>query len=273
MIYRKPNIHVMDGSSAPAKRSVTVQVSVIAISAALFAVAKGITAPIHTPWGVGQLFIASFVPVFFAVTADPLPAALGAGAGSFLGDILFLVPLGATTPFYALTVGAPANFIATLLLSVFVKRYKSWPAFVAATVCFLTLGNIIAGALLVYLVPFPVQLILGFTVYWDMTSIPAILIGVPILIRATRPIIGRSKVLSYAPQWSNVGRFQMVVSLGFSLLFVALGAAIFLFAPGTVAGWPGLASYFALSAVVVVVFGPLASLFAGNRLEAAHAAA
>ena len=261
----------MDTLAAQAKTSVTVQVSVIAISAALFAVAKGLTAYIHTPWGVGQLFIASFVPAFFAITADSLPAALGAGAGSFLGDILFLVPLGATTPFYALTVGAPANFVATLLLSMFVKRYKSWPAFVAATVCFLTLGNIIAGTLLVYLVPLPVQLILGFTVYWDMTSIPAILIGVPILIRATRPVIGRSKVLSYAPQWSNVGRFQMTVSLAFSLLFVALGAAIFLLAPGTVAGWPGLATYFALSAVVVVVFGPVASLFAGNKLEASNA--
>ncbi len=256
----------------PAKASATVQVSVIAISAALFAVAKGLTAYIHTPWGVGQLFIASFIPVFFAVTADALPAALGAGAGSFLGDILFLVPLGATTPFYALTVGAPANFIATLSLALFVQRYRSWPAFVAATVCFLTLGNIIAGALLVYLVPLPVSLILGFTVYWDMTSIPAILIGVPVLIRATRPVIGRSKVLRYAPQWSDIGRRQMAISLAFSLLFVALGAGIFFFAPGTVAGWPGLAGYFALSAVVVVVFGPLASLFAGKSLEANNAA-
>jgi len=262
----------MDGDAALPRTSVTVQASVVAISAALFAVAKGMTAYIQTPWGVGQLFIASFVPAFFAVTTDSLPAALGAGFGSFLGDIVFLVPLGATTPFYALTVGAPANFIATLLLSMFVKRYGSWPAFVAATVCFLTLGNIIAGALLVYLVPLPARLILGFTVYWDMTSIPAILIGVPALVRATRPIIGRSKVLTYTPQWSDVGRRQMAISLSFSLLFVALGAAIFFLAPETVAGWPGLAPYFALSAVVVVVFGPLASLFTGKRLEASKAA-
>ncbi len=256
---------------ATTRSSVTVQVSVIAISAALFAVAKGLTAYIHTPWGVGQLFIASFIPVYFAITADALPAALGAGAGSFLGDIFFLVPLGATTPFYALTVGAPANFIATLFLALFVQRYRSWPAFVAATICFLTLGNIIAGALLVYLVPLPVQLILGFTVFWDMTSIPAILIGVPALVRATRPIIGRSKILRYTPQWSDVGRRQMAVSLAFSLLFVALGAGIFLLAPETVAGWPGLASYFAVSAVVVVVFGPLASVFVGKRIEAGNA--
>ena len=261
----------VDNALATTRSSVTVQVSVIAISAALFAVAKGLTAYIQTPWGVGQLFIASFVPAFFAVTTDALPAALGAGAGSFLGDILFLVPLGSTTPFYALTVGAPANFVATLLLALFVQRYRSWPSFVAATICFLTLGNIVAGALLVYLAPLPLQLILGFTVYWDMTSIPAILIGVPVLLRATRPIVGRSKILRHLPQWSDVGRRQMAVSLGFSLLFVALGAGIFLLAPATVAGWPGLATYFALSAIVVLIFGPLASMFAGKRIDASNA--
>ncbi len=264
----------MDSALTTARSSVTVQVSVIAISAALFAVAKGLTAYIQTPWGVGQLFIASFIPAFFAVTTEAVPAALGAGAGSFLGDILFLVPLGSTTPFFALTVGAPANFVATLLLALFVQRYRSWPAFVAGTICFLTLGNIIAGALLVYLAPLPsVSYILGFTVYWDMTSIPAILIGVPILIRATRPIIGRSKILRFTPQWSDVGKRQMAVSLGFSLLFVALGAGIFLLAPETVAGWPGLATYFALAAAVVIVFGPLASAFAGKRIEAKNAPA
>lgn len=255
------------------RAGVTAQASVIAMSAALFAVAKGLTAYIGTPWGVGQLFIASFVPAFFAVTADAVPAAIGAGAGSFLGDILFLVPLGATTPFFALTVGAPANFVATLLLAVFVKRYRSWPAFVAGTVSFLTLGNFIAGALLWWLAPLPsANLILGFTVYWDMTAIPAVLIGVPALVRATGPIIGRSKVLRYAPDWTGVGRRQMTVSLVFSLLFVAFGALIFLFAPSTVEGWPGLATYFAIAGAVVVVFGPLASFLAGRGLGARQAA-
>jgi len=254
--------------------SVTVQISVIAISAALFAVTKGLTAYIRTPWGVGQLFIAAFIPAFFAVTADTLPAAIGAGAGSFLGDILFLVPLGATTPLFALAVGAPANFVAVFLLSSFVKRYKSWSAFVAGTVCFLTLGNIMAGALLVYFLPtLAAQAILGFAVYWDMTSIPAILIGVPILVRATLPTIGRSKILRYTPQWSGVGRREVSVALTFSLLFVALGGALFFFAPSLLAGWPGLASYFAVAAVLVVIFGPIASVVAMPRPQAKQSAA
>jgi len=268
----QPVLKGVDSGTLSGKSSVTVQVSVIAISAALFAVAKGLTAYIRTPWGPGQLFIAAFIPVFFALTADTLPAAIGAAAGSFLGDMIFLVPLGATTPFFALTVGAPANFIAIFLLSAFVKRYGSWSAFVAATVCFLTLGNLIAGALLVYLFPLPVQDMLGFTVYWDMTSIPAILIGVPILVRATLPTIGRSKVLKYTPQWSRVGRNQILVSLVFSLAFVALGGVIFLLAPGLVAFWPGLATYFALAAALVVIFGPLANMAAGLRPQAKKAA-
>ncbi len=262
----------MGESATPVRTSVAVQVSVIAISAALFAVTKGLTAYIRTPWGVGQLFIAAFIPVFFALTADTLPAAIGAAAGSFLGDILFLVPLGATTPFFALTVGAPANFIAVLMLSLFVKRYGSWSAFVAATICFLTLGNLIAGALLVWLFPFPAEYMLGFTVYWDMTSIPAILIGVPVLVRASLPVIGRSKVLKYAPQWSNVSRKQVLVSLAFSLLFVALGGAIFLLAPGLVAFWPGLATYFALAAALVVIFGPVANVVVRQKPQATQAA-
>ncbi|MDG7012252.1 MAG: hypothetical protein JRN11_07455 [Nitrososphaerota archaeon] len=258
----------------PPRASVTAQVSVIAVSAALFALAKGITAYIRTPWGVGQLFIASFIPVYFAVTSDAIPAALGAGIGSFLGDLFFLVPLGATTPFFALTVGAPANFVATLLLAVFVKKYRSWSSFVAATVCFLTLGNFTAGALLWWLAPLPsVSLILGFTVYWDMTAIPAVLIGVPALVRATSPIIGRSKMLRYVPDWSGVGRRQMAWSLVFSLVFVGFGGAIFLLAPSTLSGWPGLATYFAIAGVAVVIFGPLASLLTGKGLGATRTAA
>lgn len=263
----------VSGQLLAPRASPTVQVTVIAISAALFAVAKGVTAYIRTPWGLGELFIASFVPVFFAVTADPLPAALGAGIGSFLGDVLFLVPLGATTPFFALTVGAPANFVATLLIALFVKRYRSWSSFVAASVGFLTFGNFMAAALLWWLAPLPQAIdILGFTIFWDMTSIPAILIGVPILIRATGPVIGRSKVLRYSPDWSGVGRRQVTISLVFSLLFVALGGAIFFFAPSALGYWPGMATYFAIAAVVVVIFGPLTSFLAGRRMGATKGA-
>jgi hypothetical protein len=105
-----------------------------------------------------------------------------------------------------------------------------------------------------------------------MTAIPAILIGVPILVRATLPAIGRSKVLRYTPRWSGVGRGQMLVSLVFSLLFVALGGAIFFLAPSLVSFWPGLATYFGLAAALVVVFGPIANVLAGPSAQAKKAA-
>ena len=64
------------------------KVALIAITAALYAVAKGLTAFIPTPFGVGQFLLFIFVPAFFAITGDTLSAAIGAGIGTFLGDTI-----------------------------------------------------------------------------------------------------------------------------------------------------------------------------------------
>src|SRR5438309_2366257 len=230
------------------------------MTAALYAVGKALTAYIPTPWGIGQFLIGLFIPAFFAVVSETFPVAAGAGLGTFVGDVLFLTPLKETTPFLSLVAGVPANFVAFLLFSWFVKKYKSWPAFVAATVCFVTLGNFIAATSVVTFLSLPTWLILGLTVFWNTGAIPAMIIGVPILLRATRPLLGRSSILKYPPQWSGgVGGRSTAVALVFSVLFVALGAAILLGVPGTSANWPGLASYFAVAAAVVVIFGPIAS--------------
>src|SRR2546427_4758838 len=112
------------------------KIAVIAITASLYAVGKALTGYIPTPWGIGQFLIGVFLPGYFAVVSDTLSVAIGAGIGTFVGDVVFLVPLQETTPFLSLVAGVPANFVAFLLFSWFVKKYKSWPAFVAATVCF-----------------------------------------------------------------------------------------------------------------------------------------
>ncbi|TLX99881.1 MAG: hypothetical protein E6K90_05410, partial [Thaumarchaeota archaeon] len=179
------------------ERSITTYVVAMALTAALYAVAKGLTSFALTPFGVGQLLIFIFVPAFFAVVSPTLAVAIGAGLGTFLGDVLFLTPAGSTNPALSLVAGVPANFFAFFLFGWFVKRYRSWPAFVAATVSFVTLGNLIAATSLVlfgaalftpvnYLITnfTPPALILGFTVFWTSTMIPAILIMVPILVRA-----------------------------------------------------------------------------------------
>jgi hypothetical protein len=163
--------------------------------------------------------------------------------------------------------GVPANFIAFLLFGWFVKRYRSWPAFIGATVSFVTLGNLIAATNLVLFLSLPTSLILGFTVFWDMTSIPAIIIAVPVLVRATQPLFGRSGILQNNPDWkmSDRGR-QTTIALLFGVLFLALGIVFFIAAPpSTIATWPGLTTYYTIAAAAVLVFAPLVTIVAGSK--------
>ncbi len=265
-----------------ASADVSTRVTLIAITAVLYAVGKGITAYIPTPWGVGQLLVGIFLPAFFAVVAETVPVAIGAAMGTFIGDVLFLTPLGATNPALSLIAGVPANFVGILLFGWFVKKYRSWPGFVAATVSFVTLGNLIAATSVVLFgaaVFAPVNylithfdlagLILGLTVYWNMTSIPAIIVGVPLLLRAVRPLFGRSRILQSNPDWSEgVHGRQAAVTLAFAFLFLLLGLIFLVTAPSSLALWPGLTDYFAVAAAIVLIFAPVASVVAGSKLQA-----
>src|SRR2546428_10439457 len=135
----------MEKTTTPTiQRPISTYVVVMALTAALYAIAKGLTSFALTPFGVGQLLIFIFVPAFFAVVSPTLAVAIGAGLGTFLGDVLFLTPAGSTNPALSLVAGVPANFIAFLLFGWFVKRYRSWPAFVAATLSLVTLRDPIA---------------------------------------------------------------------------------------------------------------------------------
>jgi hypothetical protein len=268
------------------RSEVSTKVGIIAITAVLYALGKGLTAYIPTPWGVGQLLVGIFLPAFFAVVSETIPAAIGAALGTFIGDVFFLTPLGGTNPALSLIAGVPSNFVGILLFGWFVKKYRSWPAFVAATVSFVTLGNVIAATSVVLFgaaVFTPVNylithyslpgLILGFTVYWNMTSIPAIIVGVPLLVRAVRPLFGRSKILRFNPDWSpGIHGRQAGLALGFAFFFLSLGVAFLVAAPSSLSLWPGLTDYFAVAAAVVLVFAPITSVVAGARLRAKPAA-
>ena len=244
--------------------SLGTKMAIVVTTTVLYAIGKWITAFIPTPWGVGQLLVGIFLPAFMAVTSDTLSVAVGAGLGTFVGD--FFVQ---TNPTLSLIAGVPANFLAFLLFGWFVKKYKSWPSFVAATVIFVSLGNLTA-AVLVFLfiqsttgLTLPSSAIMGLTIFWNTTSIPAILIAVPILVRAARPLYGRSRLLSDYPQWPNViGTRGYAVALIFAVLYSVLGGVIFLFSPDSVAVSPGLA-YFVVGAVLVVIFGSVSSHLAG----------
>jgi hypothetical protein len=272
------------GSAAPgnARRpsSATSKVVTIVIVAVLFTAAKGITGYIPSPWGVGQLYIASFVPLFFAVVSDTLSVAIGAAMGSFIGDMLFLLPVGATNPLLALAAGVPANFVATLLFGWAVKKYRSWPSFITSTVAFLTLGNLMAAGLVAVAGPLlftPLAslttpeaqglLTLGLTVFWDTTSIPAVIILVPVLLRAVRPISARSTVITDYPSWTGVeARRVAPVSLLYSVLFLVLGGAV-LFAPwgGSITDITPIKTTIFIVAAILLVIGPLVGRLAGSR--------
>ena len=254
----------MVSGAGPNPPSLATKLAVVVTTTVLYAIGKWITAFIPTPWGVGQLLVGVFLPAFMAVTSDTLSVATGAGLGTFVGD--FFVQ---TNPTLSLIAGVPANFLAFLLFGWFVKKYKSWPSFVAATVIFVSLGNFVA-AVLVYLfiqstigATLPSSAIMGLTIFWNTTSIPAVLVGVPVLVRAVRPLYGRSRLLSDYPQWPNsIGVRGYAVALGFALLYSALGGLIFLLAPDSVSVSPGLA-YFVVGALLVVVFGSVSSRAAG----------
>lgn len=277
---------LVDTSSRSDRSSVSTKVSIIVATAILYAIGKGLTAYVPSPWGVGSLLVGIFLPAYWAVVSDTLPVAIGAGMGTFLGDVLFLTPLGTTNPALSLIAGVPANFFAFLLFGWFVKKYKTWSGFVAGTVTFVTLGNLIAATAVVLfgsLVFSPaaglasfngVNLVLGFTVFWNMTAIPAIIIGVPVLIRATRPLFGRSNVLRFDPQWSIQGSARQVgLSLTFAVLSLLLGVV---FLVGFYSGaplWSGLDFYVPVAGLLVLVFAPLVSVIAGKGRQATSAAA
>jgi len=244
--------------------STGVKLAIVVITTVLYAIGKWITAFIPTPWGVGELLVGIFLPAFMAVTSDTLSVAVGAGLGTFVGD--FFVQ---TNPTLSLIAGVPANFLAFLLFGWFVKKYRSWPSFVAGTVIFVSLGNLMA-AILVYLFigstigeTLPSSAIMGLTIFWNTTSIPAILIGVPILVRGARPLYGRTRLLTQFPQWpGTIGTRGYVVALGFAAAYTILGAVVFLLEPSSVSVSPGL-FYFVIAALLVVVFGSVSSVLAG----------
>ena len=265
-----------------ARREVTVtsKVVTVVITAVLFTAAKGITGYVPSPWGVGQLYIASFVPLFFAVVSDTLSVAVGAAMGSFIGDMLFLLPVGATNPLLALAAGVPANFVATLLFGWAVKRYRSWPSFITSTVVFLTLGNLMAAGLVATAGPLlfaplapltsmqgKALLTLGLTVFWDTTSIPAVLIVVPVLLRAVRPISARSTVITDYPAWSSSEARRIApMSILYAFVFLVVAAVFFLVPWGSsIADITPIKTTIFVVAAILLVVGPLAGRLAGGK--------
>ncbi len=255
------------------------RIALISISAALYAAAIGVTSPISTPWGVGQFRPGVIFPAVFAVIYGPFVGGIGAAIGTFVGDVVFLTPLGLTTPLLSIVAGVPGNFVGFFLLGWFVRRYRSWFGFVFGSFASLLVGNLIAAlGVVAYLALFlgwaalPVDAlvgaVLGFTFFWLVTMIPFVIPLVPPMVVALQPLV-RSQVDVGLVGWkrgsgSEALRSSLAVSAILGVLYAVvqltpLGDFLFksVIGPQFI---PWLKLLFLASALVIFIFGVIASL-------------
>lgn len=249
-----------------------------AVCAALYAIAKALTAFVPTPWGVGQFAPGVVVPALFAVISGPLVGAVGAAIGVFLGD-LYLSTLGFTTPLLSLTAGVPANFVGFYLLGYMLHRSGSWRVFSGASLVSLLIGNLIAASVVVFTFLLPnsaldVQLAttLGLTLFWLVTMLPFVLALVPLLTRAVSRSLGTTSLFAVVPEWEDPGEDSLILdSAGIALLFLAV-LLVLMFTPlgESIGSATGIGAFWLKvlvwsASVSMIIFGPLVGILAQPR--------
>lgn len=230
------------------------KLALISISAALYATAIGITSPISTPWGVGQFRPGVVFPSIFAIVYGPFVGGLGAAIGTFVGDIVFLVPLNLTTPLLSLVAGVPGNFIGFYLMGWFMRKYRSWNGFVFGSFIALLVGNLVCAigvvGYLTLTLTWPglsadalLGAVFGFTFFWLVTMIPFVVPLVPPLVKALQPLVGSRIDFGFFGWRKDSGKeaFKSSIYVGGVLgilflvvQFTSLGDSLF----GLVAGAP-----------------------------------
>ena len=272
-----------DTSSLQSKRArplgPALRIALISISAALYAAAIGATSPISTPWGVGQFRPGVIFPAVFAIIYGPLVGGIGAAIGTFVGDVVFLTPLGLTTPLLSIIAGVPGNFVGFFLLGWFIRKYRSWFGFVFGSFISLLVGNLIAAlGVVTYLAlflgwsTFPVDALVGavfgFTFFWLVTMIPFVIPLVPPIVAALQPLVGSQVDVGLAGWKRGTGSEALRSSLAVSAILGVLYALVqftplsdFLFKSVTGPQFiPWLKLLFLASALVVFIFGIVAGL-------------
>lgn len=257
------------------------KLSLISISAALYAAAVAATSFIPTPWGVGNFRPGVLIPAFFTIVYGPLIGAAGAAIGCFIGD-LALSLFNLTNPLLSLVAGVPANFVGFYLLGWLFSRCPSWSAFVVSSFASLVVGNLIAALGVVgffsTVMPFwsswpmdvKIATIFGFTFFWVATMIPFVIPLMPPLLRAIRPVLGASggnlKIREIA--WGKPGGMlnsTIIVSLILATLYAIvmytpLGDLIFskaLYAETTF--W--VKTFILISSAIILAFGIVTAIF------------
>ena len=230
-----------------------------AICAALYAIVNALTATLRTPWGVGEFRPGVLIPGFFAIVAGPIPAAVGSAVGSFIGDMLSLVPSGGSTPALALLAGAPGNFLGFLIIGYVYEKMRSWKGFILGTTSGLFVGNLWAAAAVVYLAGLPDSLILGLLLFWFGTMFPFVVIFVPALVRYLRPYAGSLAIGREYPTISEPNRKVLWTwSILVALLMLAALVVLLFAQTSLVSSSCGALAWellFGISAIAVLVVG------------------
>ncbi len=238
-----------------------------AICAALYAIVNALTSLLKTPWGVGEFRPGVIIPGFFAVVAGPIPAAIGAGVGSFVGDMVSLVPAGGSTPFLALFVGAPANFIGFLVLGWVFQKFPTWKGFIIGTTSGLFLGNLFAAEGVGAVLNLPQASAIGLLLFWFGTMFPFVVIFVPALVRFLKPQASKLTNKSSYPEitepnpkvlwtWSVLVSILVIAAM---LVIVFSQASFVQLTGGTLVAWEALFLISAASVLIVGAFIPRAS--------------
>lgn len=243
---------------------------------------NALTSFISTPFGIGEFRPGVIVPAFFALVVGPLPAALGAGIGSFIGDMLTLVPEGRSTFLWAVGAGGFGNFIGFLVLGWVYQKLREWRGFVLGTTAGLFVGNAVAAAGVVILGalflptsalnPFPTipmsvgaGFFVGLLLFWFGTMFPFVIVFVPPIVKYLKPyasqlsppgnypeIASPSKRVVYT--WSIIVAVLVLVALVIALFSGFVGIEDIVNGYGGSLAW---ASLFIISAVAVIVVGAL----------------
>ena len=268
-------------------------VSSAAMCAALYALVNALTSFVSTPWGIGEFRPGVVIPAFFAIVSGPIPAAIGAGVGSFVGDMVTLVPEGRSTFIWAIGAGGVGNFLGFLVMGWVFQKLKTWRGFVAGTTSGLFVGNLVAAAGVALLGmfflppstinPFPGMpgglasgLLVGLLLFWFGTMFPFVIIFVPTLVRMMKPYASQ---LSPTGSYPEIERPSSRVLWSWSILVAALVLGALLFA--LFSNYPGVSSIvsgyggsfwwtmlFVVSAAAIIVVGallPKAKLKADNQ--------
>jgi hypothetical protein len=261
-------------------RSKSSLVSTAAICAALYAIVNIATSFIQTPFGIGEFRPGVIIPAFFAITAGPIPAAIGAAVGSFIGDMISLVPTGKSTFIWAVGGGGIGNFFGFLALGWIYEKMKSWKGFVFGTTVGLFVGNLIAatGVVLLGILflplsslnPFPGMAnitatgwIIGLLLFWFGTMFPFVIILVPGIVRLMRPYASSLSVGRQYPElaepnkkivwsWSILVAILVLAALAVAIASGLSGVSTVVGAFGGTVNWELL---FIISAIAVLVVG------------------